>query len=93
VTEVAEVITEGTRSELQILYQWDAVRDRVYSLKMDSIYAQELAKYTGLSKDAIDAEIVGRAKFLEDLLQRNVHAADEVSKECHAFYEKNNARV
>ncbi|MBI5226156.1 CpaF family protein [Candidatus Micrarchaeota archaeon] len=69
VTEIAEVVPsdELKMPTLQTLYQWDPIADVMRATGLPSFYLQLLSKYTGLSTDDLNQEIIKRTKILEQL--------------------------
>lgn len=79
ITEIAEVSPdENSMPKLQILYQWDAAKDKLQATGIPSNFIQTLSTFTGLQKSDIYDEIESRKKILMDLSSKGVRGIDEV---------------
>ncbi|MFH1750288.1 MAG: ATPase, T2SS/T4P/T4SS family [Candidatus Micrarchaeota archaeon] len=79
ITEIAEVFQdESELPKLQILYQWNASKDRLQPTGLPSNFIQMLATFTGLQKSDIYEEIETRKKLLQDLINKGVRGIEEV---------------
>ena len=77
--EIAELEgMDGENASLQVLFQWDPVTDTLKGTGVPSKYLQELIRYTGLSKDELENELIKRKNFLEDLSKRNIRSLRSV---------------
>ncbi|MEK6953418.1 MAG: ATPase, T2SS/T4P/T4SS family [Candidatus Micrarchaeota archaeon] len=81
ITEIAEVNQEaGESPKLQILFTWDAAKDKLLPTGLPSNFIQTLATFTGLTKKDIYDEIEVRKKILMDLSAKGIRGIDEVCK-------------
>ncbi|MFH0972088.1 MAG: ATPase, T2SS/T4P/T4SS family [Candidatus Micrarchaeota archaeon] len=81
ITEIAEVSQdENELPHLQILYQWDAAKDKLEPTAIPSNFIQMLATFTGLQKSDIYDEIENRKKVLMDLSAKGMRGIEEVCK-------------
>jgi len=79
IVEIAELEgMDGENASLQVLFQWDPVTDTLKGTGVPSKYLQELIRYTGLSKDELENELIKRKNFLEDLSKRNIRSLRSV---------------
>lgn len=88
ITEVAEF--EGFSDEkpqLQVLYQWDAVNDTIKRTGVPSRYLRELMRFTGLSREDLEKEILKRKAFIEDLYKRDIVGLSGVTEAIRSFRE------
>jgi flagellar protein FlaI len=86
VTEIAEV-TPSTeeRSDIEIIYQWDASKDVLEPTGVPPRYLQTLSSYTGLSRNAILGELEERKAILTELKNRGMRSMEEVCKETQSY--------
>ncbi|MFH1199585.1 MAG: ATPase, T2SS/T4P/T4SS family [Candidatus Micrarchaeota archaeon] len=73
VTELAECIDGGESGpSLQIIYTWDAAKDKLVPTGTPIAFLQTIALFSGLAVKDMDAELVERRRILEDLVKRGV---------------------
>ncbi|GEM_PF-250409 len=86
ITEVSEVtgVLEG-KAQVQSVYEWDAVSDKLKETGVPSNYLRELAKLSGLNNQQIEREIKKREAFLKTLLKKNIRSIHETSKMMKEF--------
>ncbi len=79
ITEIAEVAPLGQgKSELEIIYQWDAAKDVLEATGVPPAYLQTLASYTGLSRNTINEELEERKHILTGLKEKGKRSSKEV---------------
>ena len=80
ITEIAEVIPAEQNSlpQIQVLYRWDAASDAIVSTGNPANYLRMLSKYTGLGKEAIEAELVQRQNVLKELNEKGMRSLGQV---------------
>lgn len=79
VTEIAEITPAGgEKSEVEVIYQWDATRDALEPTGIPPRYFQTLSSYTGLSRNTILEEIEERKKILAQLKVDGKRSMEEV---------------
>jgi flagellar protein FlaI len=86
ISELAEVTgLSGGTPQMQILYEWEPTSDMIRRNNTTSRYLQELQRYTGLSKEDIDAEMKKRQSFLEELNANNIRSIKKVITEFQKY--------
>ncbi|MFA6329604.1 MAG: ATPase, T2SS/T4P/T4SS family [Candidatus Micrarchaeia archaeon] len=86
VTEIAEVIPAGDeKSEIEIIYQWDATKDALEPTGVPPRYLQTLSSYTGLSRNTILDELEERKNILTELKTKGIRSMDEVCKQTQSY--------
>jgi flagellar protein FlaI len=82
ITEIAEVTgMNEDKPQVQMLFEWDPASDTLRPTGIPSLYEQDLARYTGMTKEGVREEIEKRKKFLETLIKKDVHKMGDVVKE------------
>lgn len=79
VTEIAELVSvsEG-KPEIQTLFQWDAIKDKLEPTGSESVYKQILTKFTGLSNEEITAELKEREQVLRSLSESGEKTQEKI---------------
>ncbi len=79
ITELAEVIaTPDGKADMQVLYSWEPVSDKLVKTGKESAYLNLLKHYTGMSDEEVNGELSARKSVLEKLVKNNVRHLDEV---------------
>jgi flagellar protein FlaI len=86
ISEIAEVYDalEG-KPKTQTLFQRDPARDVLERTLAQSKYLKTLQTFTGMNKDRIEAEIMARKSFLDNLVSKNIRSLNEVSEKAKTF--------
>ncbi len=72
-TEIAEVMDGGEKGpSLQMVYQWDAAKDKMEPTGTPIRFLQVIAEFSGLTVKDLEAELGERRRILEDLVKRGV---------------------
>ncbi|MFA5246641.1 MAG: ATPase, T2SS/T4P/T4SS family [Candidatus Micrarchaeia archaeon] len=86
VTEIAEITPASEeKSDIEIIYQWDASKDVLEPTGVPPRYLQTLSSYTGLSRNVILEELEERKNILTDLKARGLRSMDEVCKQTQGY--------
>lgn len=73
VTELAEVYsTNLEKPEVQVIYSWDPVKDKLLPTGLQSFFFNSLKRYTGLDDEGIQQELKEREAILRSLAQSGV---------------------
>ncbi|MDP2717436.1 MAG: hypothetical protein Q8P02_01700, partial [Candidatus Micrarchaeota archaeon] len=82
ITEIAELVPSEDLSmpQLQILYQWDPVTDKLNATGLSSFYLELLSKYAGLAVPDLMAQVGKRADALKALGDQGIRSLSEVSQ-------------
>ncbi|MBC7119901.1 MAG: CpaF family protein, partial [Methanobacteriaceae archaeon] len=87
ITEVAEVVgMEEGRVQLNRIFEWDNVTDKVEYVGITSQALREIAELRGISITEIEEEIERRRLVLEYMADENIRSIDEVAKHIHGYY-------
>ncbi|BDH80065.1 secretion protein [Methanothermobacter tenebrarum] len=87
ITEVAEVVgMEEDRVQLNRIFEWDNVTDKVEYVGIASQTLREIAELRGMSITEIEEEIERRRLVLEYMAEENIRSIDEVAKYIHGYY-------
>ncbi|MCX6803667.1 MAG: hypothetical protein NTY48_03800, partial [Candidatus Diapherotrites archaeon] len=84
--EIAEVYgsIEG-KPKTQTLYQRDPIKDTLERTLVESKYLKILQKFTGISRERLDAELLSRKLFIESMVQKNIRGLGEVSEKAKNY--------
>lgn len=94
ITEVAEVVSvTGDKPDVQMLYQWDPAKDTFLQTGMESAFLQIVARFAGMTKDAVQEELKRRAQILKELNERGMRSPPEITKAVQDYILKYRARV
>ena len=85
VQEVAFVQPSGEGYRISNAAYWDPDSDS-FTLLPDASTRETFAEWSGLSPDALDAEIEGRTGFLDSLRQTGVHEIPQVTAAIEGYY-------
>jgi len=86
VTEIAEITpASDEKSDIEIIYQWDATKDTLEPTGVPPRYLQTLSSYTGLSRNAILDELEERKSILTELKTKGMRSMDEVCKQTQSY--------
>ncbi len=82
VSEVAELVPSepGAMPSMQVLYEWDPVKDELSPTGSQSTYLQMLAKYAGGTREGVLAELHAREAVLRGLNAKGVRELAEVCR-------------
>ncbi|MEM4254720.1 MAG: CpaF family protein [Candidatus Norongarragalinales archaeon] len=81
ITEVAEVSAgDPNKPEIQVIYSWDPVKDRIYPTGLPSVFFDSLKRYTGLDDEGIAKELKERESLLKKMAQSGIRDMAEVCK-------------
>ena len=88
VSEIAEVYgsMEG-KTKTEIIFQRDPIKDHLERTLIESKYLKVLQNFTGYRRERIEAELISRQKFLEELKEKNIRDLGEVSQRAKEFIE------
>ncbi len=88
ISEIAEVYgaMEG-KPHTETIFQRDPVRDTLERTLIESKYLKTLQNFTGYGRERIEAELVARQKFLEEMKDKNIRELSEVSEQGKNFLE------
>jgi len=87
ITEVAEVVgMEEDKIQLNRIFEWDNVTDKVEYVGITSQTLREIAELRGISITEIEEEIERRRLVLEYMTDENIRSIDEVAKYIHNYY-------
>lgn len=89
--QVAEII-EGSRGDLNILYEWDASEDKIKQENRSTRVFRTLKLHTGLTDEEIRQEINEKERILKWMVDKEVHTVNKVGKIVN-FYYSNKSRV
>ncbi len=79
ITEIAELVSiDASKSELQVLYKWNAAKDSLEATGVPSNYFNTLSSFTGLSVNDIKGELEERKVILKKLLESGVRDMNSV---------------
>ena len=80
-TEIAEVsgVLAG-KAQTQTIFERNPAEDTIERTNIPSNYLKKVERFTALNKKQIDAELVEREKFLENLVKKNIRSMPDVSK-------------
>ncbi len=91
VTEIAEVTgVVDDKPEVQLLFEWDPVVDKLKPTGVPSKYENLLLRYTGLSKSDFNEEIKKRKKLIEELVSKNIREMPKVVEAFKKYRAENN---
>jgi len=89
VSEIAEVYgAMDSNPKTQIIFQRDAAKDELERTLIESRYLKVLQNFTAMGKEKIEAEIISRKNFLDQLVERNIRDLTEVSEKAKKFIEE-----
>lgn len=79
ITEIAEVIPaeENKLPQVQVVYRWDAASDSIVATGNPISYLRTMSKFTGLGREAIDAELAQRQAVLRELNEKGVRSLSQ----------------
>jgi archaeal flagellar protein FlaI len=88
VSEIAEIYgaMEG-KPKTETIFQRDPVRDTLERTLIQSKYLKTLQSFTGYGAERIQAELITRQKFLEELKEKNIRELNTVSDKSKNFLE------
>ncbi len=87
ITEVAEVVgMEEENVQLNKIFKWDQVTDRIEYVGITSQTLREIAELRDLSINALEEEIERRRLVLEYMVDEKIRSIKEVSKYIHEYY-------
>ncbi|MEK6902084.1 MAG: ATPase, T2SS/T4P/T4SS family, partial [archaeon] len=86
ITEIAEVlgVLEG-KARTQTVFAWDPVKDELERMNVPIKYLERLGQLTGMSSADIQAELKKRERFLQGLLDKNIHDMKTISSLAQDF--------
>jgi archaeal flagellar protein FlaI len=89
ISEIAEVYgsMEG-KTKTETIFQRDPIKDSLERTLIESKYLKILQNFTGYGRERIEAELVARQKFLEELKEKNIRELGEVSQKGKDFLER-----
>ena len=87
VSEVAEIvgIEEGV-TQLNRIFKWNPERDRIENVSVSSSTLTQIANLSGKSLHEIYREIENRELVLKHMLNRNIHAVNDVNAVLELYY-------
>lgn len=86
ITEIAEVVSSDPNNpEIQVIYAWDPVKDKIRPTGLQSVFFDALKKYTGLDDEGIAKELKERETVLHKLAQSGIRDMPEVCKVTQSF--------
>ncbi len=90
ITEVAEVLPGSSmdKPELQVLYDWDPVKDELRETGNASYYLQLLSKYTGLTQSELGKEMQAREDLLREMVKKGTRDIFDVCSITQGFVPK-----
>ncbi len=82
ISEIAELVPSepGALPSMQVLYEWDPVKDEIVPTGAQSNYVQMLAKYAGGTRDSVMAELEARTQVLRELNAKGIRELSEVCR-------------
>ena len=86
ITEIAEVVaTDPNKPEIQVIYSWDPVKDKLFPTGLQSFFVDSLKRYTGLDDAGIQRELDERKAVLRKLAQSGIRDMAEVCKVTQSY--------
>ncbi len=87
ITEIAEISgTEGEKTLLNNIFQYDPTRDVLTSTGTPSVIKQEISKKTGIPVDTLNIELNERAVLLNHLVENEINRQIEVYSWIQDYY-------
>jgi flagellar protein FlaI len=91
IAQVAEVARMNEKVLLSNIFEWSPKTDQVKRTDMPSHALEDLSGKTGLSKKALQKEIMVRQRILEWMLENNIKSTPDVEKIIQEYYFDPNA--
>jgi len=86
ITEIAEIVSsDPNKPEIQVIYSWDPVKDKLYATGLQSFFIDALKRYTGLDDAGIQKELDERKSVLRKLAQSGIRDTVEVCKVTQSY--------
>ncbi len=88
--EVAEVVPEENKANVNILYSWDPREDKLLKVGDSSRLFGELALHTGFSSKEIQADLRDKQMILKYLMKQGVRKVNSVGRVVASYYREPN---
>ena len=85
--ELAEIlVTDEKEPEINILYQWDAKTDTVKPVSQSKRVMEEIAMYTGFSREEIKADLKKKEDILQWMFDKQIKDVESVGRVISEYY-------
>ena len=83
---VASEGEEKTTIKTNLLYRWKSSTDKIVKHLPSISLFEKLTRFTGLSQNEIDKEILSRKKILDWMIKKNIRSIQDVGKIMKEYY-------
>lgn len=84
--EVAEVVPEDEKTNINVLYSWDPREDRLQKVEESARLWSELGMHTGFTPKEITEDIAEKQEILKYMAKQGIHNVNSVGRVVAAYY-------